>query len=491
MINYFKNIEISENNLPFASAIKHSKLAQHGYEEEEYFFKGTSNIYGTTNHGLNVHVKTKNAPYTDRLLVRRPKDNSKFSGNVFVEILNSTAGFDIDRMWIQGKEKFMRDGDIYVGFTSKPNVLPALRRFNEQRYSELAWPNPTPDEKFDFELSDLEGRLEVLPEFDPKYETGMLWDIISDLAWYLRSDKEDNPLKGLGDFHEYLIGHSQSACCIFRYVRNFAYSDENRKYERPVYDGYMAAAAPRRLIVPVNQYESNEFYDALSINRLDYCTEPFIAVQTESDAGHWGDYKINQHDSDDPDCLYRIYDITGTSHDNKYVLLDYYEKDPDMKRAGVLPDYTGEGYSMPNNYPSMFIFNALLRNLIIWDREKIGPNHIGRMEVDGQGNEVKDALGVTKGGIRTALLDYPTCLYDTLSIGKDKKGNRIENPAFGTEKPLPKAVLKQMYGNLKHYQDLVTKETKKNISQGFICPEDKDAFIKWTVDQAKEFGLGE
>lgn len=40
------------------------------------------------------------APYTNRVLFRMPSDPARFSGNVVIEILNSTAGIDIDRIWI-------------------------------------------------------------------------------------------------------------------------------------------------------------------------------------------------------------------------------------------------------------------------------------------------------------------------------------------------------------------------------------------------------
>ena len=49
---------------------------------------------------------------------------------------------EIDRMWILGWKMFVRDGDIYVGITSKPNTIAAMVEFDEERYGRLSWANP-------------------------------------------------------------------------------------------------------------------------------------------------------------------------------------------------------------------------------------------------------------------------------------------------------------------------------------------------------------
>ena len=72
-------------------------------------------------------VEIADAPYTTRLLVRRPRDPEKFSGNVVVEILNASAMMDIDRIWVNTWRYFTRHGDIYIGITSKGHVVDALK----------------------------------------------------------------------------------------------------------------------------------------------------------------------------------------------------------------------------------------------------------------------------------------------------------------------------------------------------------------------------
>src|SRR5437870_2189200 len=63
-------------------------LPKAGYLEEEFFVTGRANVYDWSADG-QVAVKTPNAPYTTRIMLRRPSDARRFSGNVIVDIVNS------------------------------------------------------------------------------------------------------------------------------------------------------------------------------------------------------------------------------------------------------------------------------------------------------------------------------------------------------------------------------------------------------------------
>ena len=83
-------IPVAADSYPFGAA-DHTRvptdLGKIGYVEEEFFAEGKANIYEWPEQGAAV-VRTANAPYTTRVLVRRPASKSKFSGNVIVEMLN-------------------------------------------------------------------------------------------------------------------------------------------------------------------------------------------------------------------------------------------------------------------------------------------------------------------------------------------------------------------------------------------------------------------
>ena len=90
MITEMQLVPVTADSHPFASAQFHCRLSEIGYTEEEYFLSGTANVYeeGENNR---PEIIFRDAPYTTRVLIRRPADKSRFSGNVVVEVLNATA----------------------------------------------------------------------------------------------------------------------------------------------------------------------------------------------------------------------------------------------------------------------------------------------------------------------------------------------------------------------------------------------------------------
>ena len=89
-------------------------------------------------------MRTPDAPYTTRILVRRPKKRTKLSGNVVVEMLNPSNLFDLNIGWALSREHFTRSGDVWVGITAKPVAVEALQNFDPDRYADLSFDNPLP-----------------------------------------------------------------------------------------------------------------------------------------------------------------------------------------------------------------------------------------------------------------------------------------------------------------------------------------------------------
>ena len=99
---------------PFGGAartLRPQDLAKPGYVEEEYLMSGQANVYDGPAPGPAV-VRTADAPYTTRLLVRRPISPKKFSGNVVVEPLNPCNLFDLNIGWGLSGGHFVRNGDV-------------------------------------------------------------------------------------------------------------------------------------------------------------------------------------------------------------------------------------------------------------------------------------------------------------------------------------------------------------------------------------------
>ena len=81
---------------------------QYGFGEMEFFMSGKANVYGLSDKGTNVPViKTADVDYTTRLLIHYPEDAEKFSGNIYVDILNASAGYDLEDIFRRSYEHFM------------------------------------------------------------------------------------------------------------------------------------------------------------------------------------------------------------------------------------------------------------------------------------------------------------------------------------------------------------------------------------------------
>lgn len=486
MINKVEEIQVTENSYPFASAERYCRLSEKGYEEKEYFMEGTANVYQTLKDG-SIGIKTADVSYINRFIVRAPKDTDRFSGNVVVEIINPTSFMEIDRMWILGWKEFVRRGDIYVGITSKPNTIPKLLEFNKERYARLSWPNPTPEKPFPFTKEELEENGTLIDQ-DIHVETGLFWDMLTDMGILLKSKRDENPIRKYAPDVVTATGWSQSAGYLIRYINDFVYRDKSDTY---VYDGFLAAGPPRYFVVPVNQYECLN-PGSMENSVIKRVKNPTIVMQTESENGHLGTSSIRRKEGDSSDFMCRQYDITGASHDTVSSYVEYYQNDPDMIRIDHLPKYVGK-HEVANNYPSQFLVAAAFRNLFNWIRNGIAPAKCDLIELDCCGENKKDALGISKGGLRTCLLDYPTGAYYNVS-DIEKGANPIfpdsdKELLFGHEEPYPKEMLKAMYGTLEHYKELVTEHTKEQISKGFIVKEDLEELVNMAVNMAKERGL--
>ena len=147
--------------------------------------------------------------------------------------------------------------------------------------------------------------------------------MLTDLAWLLRGDEEQNPIREYKREYVYLTGWSQSGSYLFRYLNSFAYRPEVAR-GACVFNGYLSGGGVHSLGIPVNQYECRDPYH-YSLTRVEKAREPFIAVQTESENGRMEAWRIAQPDSDDPEFLFRQYDVTGASHDTSYSYVDYYQ----------------------------------------------------------------------------------------------------------------------------------------------------------------------
>jgi len=79
--------------------------ADYGYTEEEYFLAGQATAYGTT---------AAPAHYTTRVIVYRPRDPTRYSGNTVMEWANVSMQVEAPAEFQWNYRQIFASGDAYV-----------------------------------------------------------------------------------------------------------------------------------------------------------------------------------------------------------------------------------------------------------------------------------------------------------------------------------------------------------------------------------------
>ena len=457
----------------FASAGRLCALEEKNYVEEEYFFEGKANVYERA-EGSTKRIRFEGAPYTSRFLIRRPKQKTDFSGNIVVEIMNATPGFDLDRSWILTWKQIVRNGDIYIGLMSKPNVLMTMKRFDPERYSALDWKNP-------LVYGEIREDDPILRN-DPGQETGLFWDILMDIGRLLKSEDEMNPAADFVKASQVpvktvLMGWSQSGGYLLRYMKDFAVQEGEGAY-----DGYYAMGSAGSAVPALNQEDPRDPEEDLKPVNTD---RPFIDMHTESDNVKIGSIRTRM----DNGPLYRLYDIAGPSHDTYQCEEEYYAEDSCLKKLGRIMSYRGAD-AHPNNFPSHLAFQAGLYYLEKWIRTGDAPLTVDPVLYDPETLEnLKDSDGNSLGGWRLPEITLPVCAYYGNSTAGKDPSDTFTPMVYGREEPFPKEELVKRYQSLKNYRELVEKETDRCIEKGLLLPEDREDCILRAVRKAAAYGL--
>ena len=213
-------------------------LAHFRYESTEYFVNGTAN-------GM---------PYKTRIVVRKPADDSRFSGIVLAESMHPSGNawmFHFTHTYT------MTSGHIGVEIvTSDPAQFV---EFNGARYADM------------------------------RVQQGQANEIIAQVGALLRSNQPGNPLNGLRLRKMILAGTSASAGVLINYLpAHMVYRLNDMK---PIYDGFLPTS------------------NGANIRQIDV---PMIQVPTTTEAMR-GNVPTRQ-DGDAPGDQFRVYEFPGMPH---------------------------------------------------------------------------------------------------------------------------------------------------------------------------------
>ncbi|MGP4033376.1 alpha/beta hydrolase domain-containing protein [Pseudarthrobacter sp. 1C304] len=452
---------------PFGAA-NHQEVPQDlsklGYVEEEYLVSGTSNVYTWPAAGP-AQIRTPDAPYTTRVLVRKPAKGQKFSGNVVVEMLNPSNLFDLNIGWAMAHEQITANGDAWVGITAKPIAVQALKNFDAERYASLSFANP-------LALTDPRNCATVAADSSRTTENGLIWDIYSQVGAWLKSDDPTNPLRygspATRVEHAYGFGYSQTGGFLVNYI-NGVHPLVVESDGEPIYDAYIVAVAGGAFAgaYPMNQCEPSP--PATDVRRqFKDVGVPIMRIMSQSD--YLLGIGSRRADSDAPGDQYRHYEMAGAGHATPDELI-FSASSGDIIAAGraVPPASCNEGPR--SRFPSSIFFNAALRNLDLWVREGIAPPRAEPILVR-DGAPVLDEFGNVQGGLRSPFLDAPTSTWYGTATGASF--------CFiaGYERPLPQAVIDGLYGDHGDYVKAVKGSVRELEDQAFLTGYDARQLLK-------------
>jgi hypothetical protein len=467
-------LPVTADSYPFGAA-DHERVAQDlraaGYVEEEFLVAGTANVYEWPVPGPAV-VRTAGVPYVTRVLMRRPADKQRFSGNVVVEMLNPSNLFDLNLGWAISGSQMARQGDAWIGITAKPVSIATLKAFNPARYQALAMANPLP-------LEDPRNCSTVPADSTRATENGLAWDIHTQVGAWLRSRSASNPLLYGTDAgaahpvqHVYAWGYSQTGSFLYTYV-NAIHPLVVKADGRSMFDAYLIAMSSgpspiNQCAEPVPAGDPRRFVRNAGV--------PVVRVMSQSD--YLTGIAARRPDSDTAPDLYRNYEIAGAAHATPDEL-NFAAAPADIERGGraVPPMSCNEGPR--SRFPNWPAFNAILRNLDVWVRTGTPPPHAEPILVT-DGKPVLDRFGNVIGGIRSPFVEAPTSTWLGTSTG----------PSFcriaGHERPLDRSLLRSLYPSPEDYVRAVTASVSRLVVEGFIVKEDGDELIADAVRSAPE-----
>jgi hypothetical protein len=422
-------------------------LDQYGYSESEWFLSGEATAYVADGRmrpdGEWAVTAGDTAPFTTRILVRRPADDADFSGTVVVEWLNVSAGRDSDPDFGFLHPRLLAEGDAYVGVSAQatgvegggaalevpgvPEVaLLPLQQWDPERYAELDHPGD-----------------------DWSY------DIFSQAAQVVRRPGEIDPLDGLVPTQVLGVGESQSAGRLATYV-NAVHPVAG------IFDGFLIHSRGDSSSALNAEPTGATPEPVLLRTDLDV---PVLQFETETDLIGLGHLAARQEDSEGV----VTWEVAGTAHADRSTI-DYGAESGRVWLDDERSDPTASCGEI-NDGPQAEVLRAAFVALQAWVADGTPPPVSPRIET--QGDElVRDEVGNVLGGIRTPAVDAPVS-----ALTGSNPSESVFCSLFGAATALTPAQLAARYDDHEDYVEQVTASADAAVADGFLLAEDRDALV--------------
>jgi hypothetical protein len=426
-------------------------LAALGYTEQEFLLEGIAHSYrltGDRNPDGRWDVEPSGeAPFTTRVIVRRPAADADFSGTVVVEWLNVSGGLDAAPDWMATHTHLVRRGHAWAGVSAQRAGIEGgglvngfhLKVAHPQRYAALSHPG----DAWSFDIFSQAGRALLA-------EPGLFPAPPGTPAARLLAS-----------------GHSQSAAFLVTYVNAIDPLS-------PVFDGFLVHGRMGAGAALDTGFKPGASTQAVGERIRDDLRVPVIVLQTETDVALLGSGLAQQPDSD----LLRNWEIAGAAHADTYLLFASGQDDgslPAKRLAELLRPTTdilmGHTQSPVNSGPQQhYVECAAVEHLDAWVAGRAKPPSAPRLDVTPDGRDFRrDDLGIATGGIRTPWTDAPVAVLS----GTGQVGEMFAF-LFGTTTGLSDADLGRLYpGGAADYLQRFGASLDSAIEAGFLLPEDR------------------
>ncbi|MGO4203582.1 alpha/beta hydrolase domain-containing protein [Rhodococcus sp. TAF43] len=422
-------------------------LAAAGYTEQEFFLSGTATAYredgAWESDGRWGVAEAGQAPYRTRLLVRAPKDPSRFNGTVVVEWLNVSGNVDVDVDFGYMHSELLQ-GYAWVGVSAQaagvnstggsplgPNVV-GLKAWDPQRYGPLHHPGDA-----------------------------YSYDIFSQAGAALRAPRGAAPLAGLVVENLIATGQSQSG------FRMLTYANAIHPHAR-VFDGLFVHSragfgAPLGSGSGVAALDGPDGPTVVAPARVRTDLDiPVFQVLTETElfelGGGPGPKSFVAARQPDTDRL-RTWEIAGTAHSDAHALRILYPQY--TAQFGQIRDLSTM-FGIVNDGPQAQVVSAALRALRTWVTDGTAPASAEPIETTGSGI-VRDRFGNARGGVRTPAVEAPVAALT---------GETVRVPNNGATVPLDAETLTALYPDQDTYVSRVSEATDRAVAAGFLRFED-------------------
>jgi hypothetical protein len=341
-------LRITSSSVPFGAMVSGSAP---GVSEREYVLHGQARTFS------DAGPTGSTRDYATRLLVRRPEN---FDGTVLVELLNNSAGFEVEPMWDYQRSGLARRGIAWVGVTYDPAAVGFLQSWDSQRYAALGGGLADPSQ---------------------------VWDVVAQVGRLLRHEAgSDDLLADSPVRRELLTGYSGPAPTVAAWANHFGTGASP-------FDGYLIGGSYGNVASLSETGQSPGAIHRVVVGQV-------IRIDTETELV---DTQGATRQNDGPRL--RSWELAGGSHIDATVGARFGEM---WGRDLGLPPISAVCSNPVNPLSVGDAMNAARDDLLRWGATGTPAPVAYRLRLDASGSIVRDGDGNALGGLRLPAIDVPT-----------------------------------------------------------------------------------